>query len=211
MGKKATTVLLLVSGASGAGKSTARRGAAVLLDETFEAVELSDFGPVPEAPTVAWRQRTVEQAVRRALELENTGRHLLLAGDPVPAGELLAAPSAHRIDAAVCLLDVDEHTQTERLAARGDPAELLPLHVAFAEWLRAHAGDPGHNVGAITSNGWEQMQWQRWLGKRPGDWWSMRVIDTSARTGDEVAELVADWCRAAVRGEAPVFRAGVLG
>ena len=36
----------------------------------------------------------------------------------------------------------------------------------------------------------------------------MTVVDTSAKPPDEVGATVADWCRQAVRGQVPVFRAG---
>jgi hypothetical protein len=52
-------MLLLLTGASGAGKST-------------------------------------ETVVQRALELQGVGRHVLLAGDPVAPGEVIAAPSADK-------------------------------------------------------------------------------------------------------------------
>jgi hypothetical protein len=74
--------------------------------------------------------------------LDAQRRHLLLAGDPVAPGEVLAAPSATSVDIAVCLLDVAEDTQRERLRSRGDPEELLPHHVAFAAWMRRHAENP---------------------------------------------------------------------
>lgn len=96
-------MLLLVTGASGVGKTTARIHATKLLDATFEAAELWHLGPVPAVPTVRWRQQQVDVAVRRATELARQGRHLLLAGDPIPAGEVLAAPSAGEVDVAVCL------------------------------------------------------------------------------------------------------------
>ena len=56
-----------------------------------------------------------ERAVLRAKKLDEHGRHLLLAGDPVAPGEVLAAPSAPMVDIAICLLDVDEVSQRERL------------------------------------------------------------------------------------------------
>ncbi|MDT5324167.1 MAG: hypothetical protein QOF25_1319 [Mycobacterium sp.] len=85
-----------------------------------------------------------ERAVARAGRLDADGRDLLLAGDPVAPGEVLAAPSAPGVDIAVCLLDVDEATQQRRLRGRGDPEELLSRHAAFAEWMRRHAEDPAH-------------------------------------------------------------------
>ena len=108
-------VLLLVTGASGAGKSTARNLIEHELGAATACVELGDVVDVPRAPTLAWRQQATEAVVTRALELQGRGRNLRLSGDPVAAGEVIAAPSADRLDGiAVCLLDVDEWAHTAR-------------------------------------------------------------------------------------------------
>lgn len=70
-------MLLLLSGASGAGKSSVR-----------EAIELRHLGAIPTTPDLEWRQRVAERAVLRAKALDEEGRHLLLAGDPVAPGEV---------------------------------------------------------------------------------------------------------------------------
>ncbi|TQM15999.1 hypothetical protein [Pseudonocardia kunmingensis] len=206
-------MLLLVSGASGVGKTTARLHARHLferrhLDGAYETAELFTLGPIPAVPTVAWRQEQVEAAVRRAIALEAEGRHLLFAGDPVPVGEALAAPSADRIDIAACLLDVDEDAHLARLAKRNEPEELIPLHRGFATWLRAHATDPGHVPEAVTTDAWPEMRWGRWVGRAPGPEWAMTVVDTSRLLPEQVGAEVVDWCGRAVAGDAPVFRAG---
>ena len=86
-------VLLLISGASCAGKTSVRTAIAADLEPAVTAVELRHLGAVPDAPTREWRQRMAERAVRAAIALEEAGGHLLLAGDPVAPGELVAAPS----------------------------------------------------------------------------------------------------------------------
>ena len=155
-------VLLLITGASGVGKSTVRALVASELSPAVECVELLDLGQRPPAVTLVWRQQRAEMAVRRAVELQESGRHLLLAGDPVPAVEVVAAPSAPALEAiAVCLLDAAAEAQAERLAARGDPEELLPHHQAFAEWMRKQASDPLHMTHVVSDAGWEEMRWQR--------------------------------------------------
>ncbi|MGW0182585.1 hypothetical protein [Nocardia sp. NPDC003345] len=188
-------MLLLVSGASGVGKTTARLAAAPLLGAAVETAELYTLGPIPAVPTIEWRQRQIEVAIQRALELAREGRHLLFAGDPIPAGEALAAPSADLIDIAVCLLDANERAQTARLRARQDPPELLALHLAFAEWLRRHAVDPTHVPEAVTTGAWDEMHWHRWVGREDlADRWAMSVIDTSTLDGPDVArESSAVW------------------
>jgi hypothetical protein len=198
-------VLLLVSGASGAGKSSVREGIAADVEPAVTAVELRDLDAVPQTPTIAWRQRMAEQAVLRAQELEGLGRHLLLAGDPVAAGEVVAAPSAPTIDIAVCLLDVDEATQRERLRRRGDPEELLGSHVAFADWMRHHARDPRYMPHVLSTAGWHEMRWSRLAGM-PADLWRITVVDSSNLTKHQANQAVLQWVRDAIEGLAPAFR-----
>ena len=198
-------MLLLVTGASGVGKSTVRAIVAAKLSPVVECVELLDLTSAPMAMTQSWRQQTAEIAVRRAVELQAGGRHLLLAGDPVPAAEVAAAPSAPRLEAiAVCLLDATPDAQAQRLAARGDPPDLLPHHQAFAEWMRGQATDPLHMTHVVSASGWEEMRWDRL--KRLSAEWRMHTIDTTSMVATEVADAVLDWCRRAIAGEAPVMR-----
>jgi hypothetical protein len=158
-------------------------------------VELRDLAEIPAVPDVAWRQRTTESAVRLAVELQAEGRHLMLAGDPVAPGELLAAPSAERLDAvAICLLDCASEAQRARLAARGDDPALLPRHVAFADWLRRHAADPGWMPHVLTHGGWPEMRWDRRSRAR----WHVEVIDTTPLSLPEAAERVLAWAERAL-------------
>jgi hypothetical protein len=202
-------MLLLVTGASGAGKSTTRRAIARDLSSEVDCVELGDVVSVPRYPTIAWRQEATEAVVRRALELQGDGRHILLSGDPVAAGEVMAAPSATQLDGiAACLLDLDPEAQRARLTERGDDPSLLAHHQAFADWMRAHARDPQHMLNVLTTNGWDAMRWDR-LDIAPGDGrWDMRVLDTSDLSREQVAGEVLRWCRDALAGRAPVMHAG---
>ena len=198
-------MLLLITGASGVGKSTVRAVVAPELSSVVECVELLDLTPPPEAMTRVWRQQTAEMAVRRAVALQASGRHLLLAGDPVPAAEVVAAPSAPALDAiAVCLLDAAPQAQAERLAARGDPPALLPHHQAFAEWMRRQASDPLHMTHVVSEASWEEMRWER-LEQLAADW-RMHTIDTTHMTKRDVSDAVLDWCRHALAGHAPALR-----
>ena len=201
-------MFLLVTGASGAGKSTVRRAVAQSLSPEVECIELYDIVAVPAVPDLVWRQRATEAVVQRALDLQAGGRHLLLAGDPVAAGEVVAAPSSVGLDGiAVCLLDVSADVQATRLAHRGDHPSLLPHHQAFAEWMRGHARDPGHMPHVLSANGWEAMRWERCSDFDPLDGsWSMEVLDTSSLTPVQVADEVLTWGRRVLRGDAPILR-----
>jgi hypothetical protein len=131
-----------------------------------------------------------EIVVQRAVGLQAEGRHLLLAGDPVAAGEVVAAPSADKLDAiAACLLDVNAETQTARLTQRGDDPRLFDDHRAFADWMRGHARDPRHMPHVLTTNGWEAMRWERLGNLDPSNGgWAVHVIDTSECSGSRSAQ-----------------------
>jgi hypothetical protein len=199
-------MFLLVTGASGAGKSTARLAVASVLSPDVECVELRDVIDVPASPTLAWRQQATELAVQRALALQDENRHLLLSGDPVAAGEVLAAPSAvHLHGVAACLLDVSPEVQSARLNRRGDDPALMADHHAFARWMRSHALDPRHMPHVLSSNGWEAMRWERWAALELEGDWGMEAIDTSRLSPEQVAAEVVAWCHRVFRGEAQVM------
>jgi hypothetical protein len=198
-------MLLLITGASGVGKSTVRERLEPALAPDVECVELVHLSPRAFGRTRVWRQQTAEAAVRRAIELQASGRHLLLCGDPVPAIEVVAAPSADELDAiAVCLLDVDAAAQAERLTARGDDPSLLVHHQAFADWMREQASDPLHMPHVVADGGWEGMRWERLAALAPD--WRMERIETSALSRDDVADATLRWCRHALAGQAPSLR-----
>ena len=175
------------------------------LSPQVECVELGQVVDVPAMPTKAWRQSATEAVVRRALELQQEGRHLLLSGDPVAAGEVAAAPSAVALDGlAICLLDLSPQAQAARLAVRGDDPAVLHHHQAFAEWMRRHAEDPLHMTHVLSTQGWDEMRWDRLAGLAPG--WRIVRVDTTAMTRQDVADAVLEWCHLALAGNAPTIR-----
>jgi hypothetical protein len=201
-------MFLLVTGASAAGKSTVRERVQSELSPAVECVELRHVVAIPPIPTLAWRQEAAEAIVRRAVEGQTEGHHLLLSGDPVAAGEVLAAPSADELDGiAVCLLDVGAEAQTARLTARGDDPAQFVHHLAFADWMRRHARDPGHRLEVLTTTGWPPMCWERLA--HVGDAWpkAIHVVDTSTMNRSAVAAEVLGWCRRVLAGELPAMRA----
>jgi hypothetical protein len=204
-------MLLLITGASGTGKSSVRAALAPELEPEVICVELGGVVPIPARPTVAWRQESTEAVVRLALELQSEGRHLLLSGDPVTPGEVLAAPSADRLeDIRACLPHADPEVQEARLRDRGDLPALFPDHVAFDAWMRCHAVDPSHVPEVLTTNAWEEMRWERWIDRRTGDpGWNVATIDTSPLDLDEVAAEVLSWVRASLRGDTPPLELSV--
>ncbi|HET7051540.1 MAG TPA: hypothetical protein VFI54_24945 [Solirubrobacteraceae bacterium] len=69
-------MLLLVTGSTGAGKSTVRRVITDALAPATECIELGHVVTMPPVPTIAWRQEAGETVVRRAVAMQAEGRHL---------------------------------------------------------------------------------------------------------------------------------------
>jgi hypothetical protein len=187
-------MFFLVTGASGVGKSTVRKLIEPDISPGITVCELGSLGITPEW-TLRWRHQIVEQVVQLALKHQETGKHFLLCGDPVPPGELYAAPSADKLaEIQVCLLDATPERQTERLTLRGDSPDLIPHHLAFAEWMRKHVLDHRHRPEVIINQGWEKMRWDVWNSDEiTAVPWSAHIIDTSDLTPVEVATGVMSW------------------
>lgn len=189
-------MFFLVTGASGVGKSTVRQRLEREFAGTVDMLELAALGVTPQWD-LAWRHQMVERMVQRALAAQAAGRSFLFCGDPVPPGEVLAAPSADKLGPiAVCLLDAQPEAQEARLTARGDDPSLTFAHVSFAAWMRQHVVDPAHRPDVITGGGWSEMRWDRWVGRaHASPPWSATIIDTTDLAPDVVAERVAAWLR----------------
>jgi hypothetical protein len=197
-----SSMFLLLTGASGVGKSTVRALLEPELSSRVRCAELSNLVPIPPHPDLAWRHEATESAVRHALDAQTRGLGFLLAGDPVVPGEVIAAPSADRLDGfAACLLDCRADVQRRRLIGRGDSPATLRDHEAFADWIRGHVRDPQHRPEVITTTGWAAMRWDRWRGIRAGDpCWRFGEIDTTELSPRQVAAEALDWCRRALDG-----------
>ena len=202
-------MLFLLFGSSGAGKTVALGK----LRDRVPDLALHDFDEVgvPAGADSAWRHRANERWVLRALDYQAEGIDLLLAGQ-TPFGELLAAPSASRLEAiSGCLLDCDDAARVKRLEARGPEwfartGGDLRDYLAWAAWLREHAADPSSGIEVIwheaTSN---EMCWSRWSGWRANDpRWRVHVIDTSALPVEKVVQELIEW----VTEERALLRSG---
>ena len=202
-------MLFLVFGSSAAGKTFALAA----LHGRVPDLAVHDFDEIriPPGADTAWRHRANEEWLRRALDYQAEGTDLLLAGQ-TPFGELLAAPSASRLDAiSGCLIDCDDATRMARLRARG-PEWLemtggeLQDYLNWAAWMREHAADPSARAEVIrhesTAN---ETSWRRWSDWHAGDpRWRVRVIDTSALPVEVVSAELVEW----IREERALLRSG---
>lgn len=197
-------MLLLVTGASGVGKTTARRLLQPQLQPEVECAELVEISPNPAVRDLVWRQRTTETAVQLAVQLQREGRHLLLCGDPIAAVEIAAAPSTGQLRAvAFCLLDASPASQAARLTTRGDDPALLVHHHAFAAWMRSQAADPTHMLEVVTNGAWDAMQWERIPRLVPQ--WRVHTIDTTETGPAVVAENLKSWISDVLSGSVPIL------
>jgi hypothetical protein len=198
-------LLFLIFGSSCSGKTT-------LLNELrarHAELEIHDFDEVgvPADADIAWRHRTNEQWVRRALAAE---RDFVLAGQ-VPLGELLAVPSAPQLDAiSAVLLDCDDTERLARLRGRGeDWAALfgnnLDDFVHWGEWMRGHARDPRFRPFVIQEKCDPSMEWARWSEWRASDRrWRVRIVDTSHVSVEDIVDELERW----IEEERELLRAG---
>lgn len=145
-------MFFLLFGSSCSGKTLAVDA----LRGRLDALAIYDFDEigVPAGADLAWRHRADEEWVQRALEHQVRGTDLLLAGQ-TPLGELLAVPSASRLEAiSACLLDCDDSTRASRLQARGPEwlsrtCGTVPDYLNWADWMRGHAADPRSRIEVI--------------------------------------------------------------
>ena len=198
-------MLLLITGASGMGKTTVRKMVAAGFTDRLESAELAEVAGPPEW-SLRWRHQAVEKAVQRAVQAQRRGKHFLLCGDPVPPAEVYASPSADQLESiAVCLLDASEDSQRLRLMERGDDPSLIPHHIAFAAWMRAHITNPGHRLAVVQQDGWEKMQWDRWItATGQQKLWKSHWIDTTELGPTDVSKLVTTWIRQQIAEQSPM-------
>jgi hypothetical protein len=192
-------LLLLLSGASGAGKSSVL--AELTATDWGQPVECAEFDSVgvPQGADTAWRHCVIERWVRHAMTLQAAGAHLLLCGQ-VPLGELLVAPSIDQVDGVeVCVLHCSPDVRSARLRGRGEPEDTLVHHVRFGEWFLGHTRDPAHSPEVIRVETSTAMRWERWADWTQGDpRWRAHLIDTDTLTPAEVADQVAAWAQEAL-------------
>lgn len=202
-------MLFLLFGSSAAGKTVALAE----LRGRIANLAIHDFDEIgiPPGADTAWRHRANEEWIGRAPDWQGEGYDVLLAGQ-TPFGELLATPSAKRLEAiSACLLDCEDETRVARLRARGPDRRARTAgdfqhYLRWAAWMRGHGSDPSWRTDVIQHESTlGEMCWSRWSQWRAGDpRWRVRVIDTSSLGVEEVARELVEW----IDEERELFRSG---
>jgi hypothetical protein len=168
----------VISGASGAGKSTVLP----LLQRLRPDVQWHAFDERWAGGSKRERQQLTEGWIQTAL---GTGGHFGLLGQ-CPLGEMLAAPSAPSLaDTRHLLLDVDDVERIRRLRERGDGQATQDL-LNWAAWLRAHQTFADWQPDVLTVGGWEEMRWDRWL-EQDSALWPGDTLNATGLTPQETA------------------------
>ncbi len=184
-------MLFLISGAAATGKKSVVR----ILKDKLENIECHDFNETPVKDGTN-RRIVLEDWVQKALEVQKNGKDFLISAQS-PFGELLACPSAIKLDGIkCCLLDCHDFVRVERYLDRPQFKE-WPLGMDTLCWAvfhRMHAHDPKWEQRVIVDKelpdyGWKR--WSKWTAK--DDRWDVKIIDTSENKIECTANLVYDW------------------
>jgi hypothetical protein len=195
-------MFFLVSGSAASGKTTVARNIAARV-ERLESHDLDEKIAVDEYT----RCQQLEEWVRLALVGQLSGSDFLLTSHS-PLGELLACPSAPRLNGiAACLLDCRDTVRITRMRQRGIDPRWPPSQdiLSWAAWHRMHAWDPQWEQAVITGNGPPDHIYERWKHwQQTDERWRVAVIDTSDATIEQVLDEVAAWVKAE-RGKTPLL------
>ncbi|HTY08514.1 MAG TPA: hypothetical protein VMF29_05065 [Candidatus Edwardsbacteria bacterium] len=185
-------MFFLITGAAASGKSTM----AYLLKEKLPNAECHDYDEKTVATAIDRCRILEEEWIPAALLAQRTGRDFVLASHS-PFGELLAAPSAIRLEGiSGCLLDCHDFERVRRHRARPEMADwpLTQHTLSWASWQRMHAHDPQWEQHVIVNPAQPGFEWTRWTSWPMGDKrWQVKVIDSSALAEDQTLGLLDDW------------------
>jgi chloramphenicol 3-O-phosphotransferase len=202
-------MLLVLSGSSGAGKTTLARAVSGLI----AGLHVHELGEIADEPWSRdrsgpwWRRDLTERWLQRAILLDESGEDLLLTEGVL--GEVLAAPSAEHVSGiAACLIDCEDSERLRRIRARGETDAVELQHfVNWSVWLRGHAADPQYWADPIRQDGdmsWHWDRWERWTSGDPR--WSIFRIDTTHKPVGRSADRLVAW----LEGQRALKAAGKL-
>jgi len=186
-------MMFIVTGASGSGKSACLPG----LRATFPSIDWRDFDEfgVPSPCPREWRPRTTERWLQVALNNHHRGQDTGLLGGAI-MGEVLACPSAPRLEIRVALLDCQDVVRLDRLRMRGWQGATQEM-LSWAAWQRVHAVDPQWRQHVICRPELDEMRWERWTSWHRSDpRWRVHAIDTTGLSIDQAVDHIASWVRA---------------
>lgn len=185
IGRYAAPMLYVLGGASGAGKTTL----VPHLNRLRPTVRWHDFDS-------RWRWHGGTHRERQQLTQEWIEAALGHDGDfglagACPLGELLAAPSFSQLPGLRhLLLDIGDVERIGRLRRRGDGCDTQEI-LNWAAWLRVHEVMPDWRPDVLMQGGWEEMRWDRWVG-RPEVPWPGQALDVSGLSPEAAARRVLD-------------------
>ena len=184
-------MLFLISGAAATGKKSVVR----ILKDKLDNFVCHDSDEIM-VKTGTERRRVNEEWVQKALDAQKNGKDFLLSAQS-PFGEILACPSAIKLEGIkCCLLDCHDFVRVERYLARVQSEE-WPLGMDTLCWAvfhRMHAHDPQWEQRVVVDKELPEFGWKRWINWQKGDErWDVKIIDTTKNKMEYTANLVQEW------------------
>lgn len=145
--------IVIITGASGAGKTAIAVGVAARLNGT--RVHHFDSLGVPSVETMthdygspeSWQRVTTREWMRRLSVGAEAYPHQLLEGQM----RLSFVSDAARVPYRAVLIDCDDETRTKRLIQRGQAALADETMMRWAAWLRSEARETGCDILDTTN------------------------------------------------------------
>jgi len=184
----------IVSAAAASGKSTMAR----LLKEELKDKNIicQDFDEPLESTSE--KVYVMEDLIQDALKAQDAGKDYLVMAH-CPFGELLASPSAIKLEAICgCLLDCHDYVRVPRYLDRQQFEEWpLDQHtLSWASWQRMHAIDPQWEQHVLLKGDKADLHWDRWINWASDDErWKKNIIDNSYKAKEETLELLVQWVK----------------
>jgi len=184
-------MFFLISGAPATGKSSVVKSLKDKLGN-FDCHESDEI----MVETGTQRRVSNEEWISKALEAQTKGNDFLLSTQS-PFGEILACPSAIKLNGIkCCLLDCNDFIRAERYLARPQDKK-WPLGMDTLCWAvfhRMHAVNPQWEQRAIVDEELPEFGWKRWTNLQKGDKrWDVKIIDTSENKVEYTTDLVQEW------------------
>jgi hypothetical protein len=186
-------MLILISGAPAVGKAALANHFSGKIEKT----ECRNSADIP-VKTGTERREVLEEWVKIALEAQDEGKDFVLfSQSQSPFGELLACPSAIKLNGISCLvLDCHDSVRVERYRAIPEYAD-WPLGMdtlCWAAFHRMHAIDPQWEQRVIVDEALPHYNWERWTGWQKDDpRWNVQLIDNTELSFDELIVKVEKW------------------
>jgi adenylate kinase family enzyme len=137
--------LVVLTGASGSGKTTIARFIQGNVPSTHEVIFFDSIG-VPNQPGEDWQRATMMAWMEKVRPILSAGKSVLFEGQMRIAFIKEALAASQIPNARIILLDCDDATRQRRLTDRNQPDLANPTMLNWARYLREEALATGSEI-----------------------------------------------------------------